>query len=266
MCKAGYKLKSKEKDRERTRRGEDMEKGVEEEEGGGGAGPDPVGEILSLNPPNTMSKTTSENYSNTSKPSVGTTLLSYPNANIIPPSTSTSTAPPPAPLPPSSLSYNNPNNNSTSLKPFLSTSYLSDPLPTLPFSDDEDLDDIPGHPHPHNPSGGGGGDESPITLSRNILRWADANPSSLYSVAPSGGYRVPSGGGSERLGFGFGGSENSSGGAGGGGMMGGGGQQQSQSQSQSQNDGMMRVNMLPEAELWSFSDRSQSLASFKYRG
>ncbi|USP82577.1 hypothetical protein yc1106_09851 [Curvularia clavata] len=266
-AKAGYKLKSKEKERERVRRGDDIDKGVEEEEGGG-AGPDPVGEILSLNAP-TTSKTVNENPNNTTRPTIGTTTLPYQNnsnTNIFPPSTST--APPPAPLPPSSLSYNNTTNTSTSLKPFLSASYLSDPLPTLPFSDDEDLDDIPSHTHhPHNTTSGG--DESPITLSRNILRWADANPSSLYSFAPSGGYRV---GGGERSGYGVGGNEN--GAAGGGasvGMLGaggGGGQQsqgQSQSQTQSQSDGM-RLNMLPEAELWSFSDRTQGLASFKYRG
>ncbi|KAI0619865.1 MYB DNA-binding domain-containing protein, partial [Pyrenophora tritici-repentis] len=56
-----------------------------------------------------------------------------------------------------------------SLKPYASSTYLSDPLPTLPFDDENLVDDM------------GNGDESPITLSRNILRWADANPSSLFT-------------------------------------------------------------------------------------
>ena len=60
-------------------------------------------------------------------------------------------------------------NSSLSLKPFASSTYLSDPLPTLPFDDENLVDDM------------GNGDESPITLSRNILRWADANPSSLFT-------------------------------------------------------------------------------------
>jgi hypothetical protein len=71
-----------------------------------------------------------------------------------------------------------PPSSTTSLKP----SYLSDPLP---FGSSSFLDDIPGDE-----------DESPITLNRNILRWADANPSSLFAyplAAP-----VSGGGGGNR--------------------------------------------------------------------
>ncbi|KAF1841408.1 uncharacterized protein K460DRAFT_291478 [Cucurbitaria berberidis CBS 394.84] len=58
-----------------------------------------------------------------------------------------------------------------SLKSFGLEQYLSDPLPTLlgDWSVSED----------------GDGEESPITLNRNILRWADANPSSLFTIPPT---------------------------------------------------------------------------------
>lgn len=48
--------------------------------------------------------------------------------------------------------------------------YLSDPLPIV-------LDD-------GSVSEDGDGEKSPITLNRNILRWADANPSSSFAFAP----------------------------------------------------------------------------------
>ncbi|CAO2657696.1 Nn.00g038220.m01.CDS01 [Neocucurbitaria sp. VM-36] len=60
--------------------------------------------------------------------------------------------------------------SNSSLRSFGVRQYLSDPLPILSI-DDSVMED-------------GDGEESPITLNRNILRWADANPSSLSAFSP----------------------------------------------------------------------------------
>jgi hypothetical protein len=79
-------------------------------------------------------------------------------------------------FPPISLPLPPPSTTNLKLPFSSSTSYLSDPLP---FDSSSFLDEIPADE-----------DESPITLNRNILRWADANPSSLFPyplVAPGSG-------------------------------------------------------------------------------
>ncbi|KAI1667439.1 hypothetical protein L13192_08148 [Pyrenophora tritici-repentis] len=141
-------------------------------------------------------------------------------------------------------------NSSLSLKPYASSTYLSDPLPTLPFDDENLVDDM------------GNGDESPITLSRNILRWADANPSSLFTSmtqASSLGAAVNAHTGTlnppERaLGTSmFGGND---------GLHGNGG---FTTQSQSQMDGA-RGGSLAEADAWlSASSERMSRATYTYR-
>ncbi|XP_014561224.1 hypothetical protein COCVIDRAFT_87542 [Bipolaris victoriae FI3] len=247
--RAGYKLKNKEKERERMRRGIDMETDATS--------------AVESSPSLTTPKDKPHDEANTialSKPPT-ITPLSYPSTNSVP---LTFSQPPLS----SHLQYTTPTTtNGPSLKPFTtSSSYLADPLPTLSFSDEEDITDDMAH-NAHS----GGGDQSPVTLSRNILRWADANPSSLYSFVPrAGGYRAASGsiGGGERL-MGFGGGSEGVGGSSSTGAVLAGGQQvqqQQQQQQQQQGDGMMRNNILPEAEGWSFADRTANLASFKYRG
>ncbi|EUC47908.1 hypothetical protein COCMIDRAFT_88979 [Bipolaris oryzae ATCC 44560] len=254
-ARAGYKLKSKEKERERMRRGIDME----------------IDTISAVEPPTslTTSKDKNPDDPNTitlSKPTNTAPPLSYPPTNSISLTFS-------QPSLTSHLQYTTNATTTTggpSLKPFTtSSSYLADPLPTLSFSDEEDITDDMAH-NAHS----GGGDQSPVTLSRNILRWADANPSSLYSFVPGAGYRAASGsiggggGAGERM-MGFGGGSEGVGGSSSSGAAAaalGGGQQQAQL-GQQQGDGMMmRNNILPEAEGWSFADRTASLASFKYRG
>ena len=158
-------------------------------------------------------------------------------------------------------------NSSLSLKPFASaTSYLSDPLPTLPFDDESLVDDM------------GNGDESPITLSRNILRWADANPSSLFTSSmtqassslssslvaaananATGGTHNPAAAERTLATTVFGSND---------GLHGNSGftvQSQSQSQSQSQTDGT-RSASLAEADTWlSASSERMPRATYIYR-
>jgi hypothetical protein len=155
------------------------------------------------------------------------------------------------------------NPNST-LKTFNPSSYLSDPLPTLPFEDaDADLTQDMRNV----------GDESPITLSRNILRWADANPSSLYaftpttasSSTPTSTGNMHSAGSNKAMGErgagggGFGGGEGgNSGGLNGFAGGSGGGQQQ-------QTDGA-RGTVLPEADSWLMGgERVQAFGTYRYR-
>ncbi|EMD65359.1 hypothetical protein COCSADRAFT_304639 [Bipolaris sorokiniana ND90Pr] len=243
-ARAGYKLKSKERERERMRRGIDMETSA----------------TSAVEPPTSLAVTKDKNPD---EPNT-ITLSKPPNTGPLSyPSTSSITLTFSQPSLSSHLQYTTTTTtNGPSLKPFTtSSSYLADPLPTLSFSDEEDItDDMAYNTH------SGGGDQSPVTLSRNILRWADANPSSLYSFVPGAGARYraasSSGGGGERS-IGFGVSEGVSGSSGATVLAGG---QQAQQVQQQQGDGMMRNNILPEAENWSFSDRTASLASFKYRG
>ncbi|KAF1838506.1 hypothetical protein BDW02DRAFT_564866 [Decorospora gaudefroyi] len=150
---AGYKLKAKE--------GRDLEKRAQQGREGEQERPEHP-HSTTAQPPHRAETSPSHNE-NIAKESQYSTGI---------PTTATTTAPSFVPL----------NHNNTSLKPFASTTYLSDPLPTLPFNDDYDDDDNNMLHDVHTR------DESPITLSRNILRWADANPSSLYAVnapAPS---------------------------------------------------------------------------------
>jgi hypothetical protein len=156
------------------------------------------------------------------------------------------------------------NPNST-LKSFNPSSYLSDPLPTLPFEDaDADLTQDMRNV----------GDESPITLSRNILRWADANPSSLYAFTPTtASSSTPTSTGNthgaghcnkvmgERGAGGgaFGGGEGgNSGGLNGFAGGSGGGQQQL-------TDGA-RATVLPEADSWLLGgEKVQAFGTYRYR-
>ncbi|EOA81226.1 uncharacterized protein SETTUDRAFT_48862, partial [Exserohilum turcica Et28A] len=187
-AKAGYKLKSKEKDRERARRGVNAESRGDAAEDDDAEAEGEAQQVSASSHSQQAGATTSSRHA-TSTDNTNIKLGISDEANKPKPSNPSTT---------SSTTLIAP------LKPFSSSSYLSDPLPTLPFSDDEDLTDDMGNPaHNHhyhdnnnNNSGAIGGpgigDESPITLSRNILRWADANPSSLYAVTPMARYRAAS--------------------------------------------------------------------------
>jgi hypothetical protein len=125
--------------------------------------------------------------------------------------------------------------NNASLKPFGSVSYLSDPLPTLLFDDADGLEDM------------NNGDESPITLNRDILRWADANPSSPFTISTSGSatniYSTNHKAATERLSCGFPTAHNE--GVHGNALL---------TAQQSQTD-VSRGNTLHEAETWPPSDK-----------
>lgn len=282
-AKAGYKLKSKEKDRERARRGvnaesrgdaaedDDAEAEGEAQQVSASSHSQQAGATTSsrhaTSTDNTNIKLGISDEANKPKPSNPSTTSSFPHTFTTCSSSSSA-------LLPSHLQYTSLTTTSTTLiaplKPFSSSSYLSDPLPTLPFSDDEDLTDDMGNPaHNHhyhdnnnNNSGAIGGpgigDESPITLSRNILRWADANPSSLYAVTPMARYRAAS--------------ANSANNSGGVGIA----ISTPSAQAQAQGDAIRTTgnNILLEADIWPFSSaerthqqqQQQSLAAFKYRG
>jgi hypothetical protein len=145
---------------------------------------------------------------------------------------------------------NNNNHHNPALKPFNSSSYLSDPLPTLPFDDadpdlTQDMSTV--------------GDESPITLSRNILRWADANPSSLYAFTPAVSSSSSTSAGNMH---GVGHSNKGEGGTSGGSNGFAGGQQQQQQQ---QMEGG-RGTVLPEADSWLLGgERMQAFGMYRYR-
>ncbi|OWY42060.1 MYB DNA-binding-like protein [Alternaria alternata] len=151
-------------------------------------------------------------------------------------------------------SSSNTSNPNSALKPFNSSSYLSDPLPTLPFNEaDPDL----------TQDMATAGDESPITLSRNILRWADANPSSLYAFTPA----VSSSSSLTTAGNVHGGGHGSKGEGGAGvglnGYVGGVGGQQQQQQQQMEGG---RGTVLPEADSWLLGgERVQAFGMYKYR-
>ncbi|KAI4620573.1 uncharacterized protein J4E87_007261 [Alternaria ethzedia] len=225
-AKAGYKLKAKEKERTLSKQAQEQEQEKQ----------DDSSQQQDHNPLQNHSHHAKSSHSQNDIAILGKDIHSLNNNGP------TTTMPSHCPISNNTTTTNNNVNNlNPALKPFNPSSYLSDPLPTLPFDDPDtdltqDMSTV--------------GDESPITLSRNILRWADANPSSLYALpatsAASASASTGNGLGGSLGGKGAGGG--GSGGGGDGGMDGfiGGGRGQQQQQQMDGGRGMV----LPEADSW----------------
>jgi hypothetical protein len=247
-AKAGYKLKVKEKERTLSKQAQAQEEERQNDT------PQQQDQIMVRNPSHQAKSSHPQNDNSIGKDAQPSNNNNNTNNNV-----QNTNMPSHFPT--------NINNLNSVLKPFNPSSYLSDPLPTLPFDDPDtdltqDMSTV--------------GDESPITLSRNILRWADANPSSLYafpststaSASMSTGNVLSAGLGSKgSVGGGFGGSSGGGGEAGtSGGLSGfaggtGGGQQQQQQQM----DGG-RGMVLPEADSWLLGgERVQAFGMYRHR-
>ena len=242
-AKAGYKLKAKEKERTLSKQAQEQEKH------------DDSSQQPDHNPLQNHSHHAKSSHSQNDITILGKDVHPFnsngPNTNM------------PSHCPISNNTTNNSNNLNPALKPFNPSSYLSDPLPTLPFDDPDtdltqDMSTV--------------GDESPITLSRNILRWADANPSSLYalpatsaaSVSVSTGNGLGAGLGSKGAGGGGSGSGGSGGDGGMNGFAGGGGGGGGQQQQQQMDGG--RGMVLPEADSWLLGgERVSTYGMYRHR-
>ncbi|KAG9187841.1 hypothetical protein G6011_05712 [Alternaria panax] len=231
-AKAGYKLKAKEKERTLSKQAHVQEQERQDDSS------QLEQTILIHNPPHQQAKT--------SHPQLDMTTA----GKDMHPSNNASNTNMSSHFPTPNSNNNNNNNPNPALKPFNSASYLSDPLLTLPFDEadphlTQDMSTV--------------GDESPITLSRNILRWADANPSSLYAftpAVPSSSSSLMSAGNVHGVGHGNKGE----------GLNGfAGGSQQQQQQQQQQVDGG-RGTVLAEADSWLLGgERVQPFGIYRYR-